>query len=197
MSELKTHAEIIGEMRFHGQQNINAEKDKREYGILTYEGRLHKNFADELAAAHKREIENLNSVIQTQSAALQQEYVKHEQEVANLRRRIGDTARLRGALVSAIGTLKKLYAPSKRTAGRIVTCRQKCEAALAAPARECDVGTPAEQAQRMADFCKRHYKKAVPGRHICSACKFHNKDVEWECYFAWAQMPYRESGVSK
>ncbi len=98
MSELKTHAEIIGEMRFHGQQNINAEKAKREYGILTYEGRLHKNFADDLAAAHKREIENLNSVIQTQSAALQQEYVKHEQEVANLRRRIGDTAKVREAL---------------------------------------------------------------------------------------------------
>ena len=68
------------------------------------------------------------------------------------------------------------------------------KAALAAPPRNCDVGTVEEQAQRMAHFCKKLYSKAVPGRHICSACKFHNKDVGWDCYFGWAQMPYEEGG---
>ena len=58
MSEQKTHAEIIAEMRFHGQQNIDAEKDKPEYGILTMEGRITQNYAAELDAAHKREIED-------------------------------------------------------------------------------------------------------------------------------------------
>lgn len=55
-------------------------------------------------------------------------------EVISLRKKsqtLGNSAAMRAALVSAIGTLKKLYAPSKRTAGHIVTCRQKCEAALA------------------------------------------------------------------
>lgn len=62
-------------------------------------------------------------------------------EVARLRsvsKERGEASKLREALVSAIGTLKKLYAPSKRTAGLIVTCRQKCEAALAATEKEGD-----------------------------------------------------------
>ena len=50
-----TIADIIEEMRFHGQQNIDVEKDKPEYGILTMEGRIAQNYADRLDAAHKRE----------------------------------------------------------------------------------------------------------------------------------------------
>ena len=55
MADNETIADIIAEMRFHGQQNIDAEKDKPEYGILTVEGRITQNYADRLDAAHKRE----------------------------------------------------------------------------------------------------------------------------------------------
>ena len=50
----ETITDIIAEMRFHGQQNIDAEKDRSEYGILTAEGRITQNYADRLEAAHRR-----------------------------------------------------------------------------------------------------------------------------------------------
>lgn len=57
MSERQeTVDDIIAEMRFHGQQNIDAEKDKPEYGILTAEGRITLSYADRLEAALKREL---------------------------------------------------------------------------------------------------------------------------------------------
>ena len=59
MSENKTHGEIIEEMRFHGQLNIDAEQDKPEFGVLTVEGKIIKNYADQLEAAYKREVGNI------------------------------------------------------------------------------------------------------------------------------------------
>lgn len=59
MSENKTHGEIIEEMRFHGQLNIDAEQDKPEFGVLTVEGKIIKNYADQLEAAYKREFGNI------------------------------------------------------------------------------------------------------------------------------------------
>lgn len=61
--EPETVADIIVEERFHGQQNIEAEKDKPEYGILTMEGRITQNYADRLEAAHKREITILRDAL--------------------------------------------------------------------------------------------------------------------------------------
>ena len=57
--ENETIADIIAEMRFHGQLNIDAEKTKPEFGILTEEGRITQNYADRLEAAHRREIDVL------------------------------------------------------------------------------------------------------------------------------------------
>jgi hypothetical protein len=56
----ETITDIIAEMRFHGQQNIDAEKDKPEYGILTVEGRIAQNYADRLEAAHRREADSIH-----------------------------------------------------------------------------------------------------------------------------------------
>lgn len=58
MRENKTHEEIIVEMRFHGQLNIDAEQDKPEFGVLTAEGKIIKNYADQAEAAYKRELGN-------------------------------------------------------------------------------------------------------------------------------------------
>ena len=51
----ETVADIIAEMRFHGQLNIDAEKDKPEFGVLTVEGRSIQSYADRLEAALRRE----------------------------------------------------------------------------------------------------------------------------------------------
>jgi hypothetical protein len=61
---------------------------------------------------------------------------------------------------------------------------QKAKAALAAPPRNCDVGTADEQCIRYQRFC--NYQKA------CCACPL---NVDIDCRFAWAQMPYEEGGA--
>ena len=66
----------------------------------------------------------------------------------------------------------------------------KALSALAAPPRNCDVGSPEEQSERMAKFCRMQYEKSnvLP---LCSGCRFN--DIEGlDCQFAWAQMPYEE-----
>lgn len=67
----------------------------------------------------------------------------------------------------------------------------KALAALSAPPRQCDVGTPEEQGARMAEFCRVQYEKSGVGP-LCGGCRFN--DMEGiDCQFAWAQMPYEEN----
>lgn len=56
--------------------------------------------------------------------------------------------------------------------------------ALAAPPRNCDVGTAEEQTARYYAFCtKQHHE-------TCQNCPCHSSSVK--CEMAWAQMPYEE-----
>ena len=65
--------------------------------------------------------------------------------------------------------------------------------ALAAPARECDVGTPAEQTARFAEFCKSHRHSDMPK---CAGCPLEDIPDGTGCSQALGQMPYNESEVS-
>lgn len=56
---------------------------------------------------------------------------------------------------------------------------EKVDAALSAPARNCDVGTPEEQSKRYDEFCDIHDCR--------SDCPLFKAD---SCELAWAQMPY-------
>ena len=140
MSEQKTHAEIIAEMRFHGQQNIDAEKDKPEYGILTVEGRITQNYAAELDAAHKREVEDAErrgNHAATKAICDTLEKVGPLYDADS----IGNAAKLREALVLALSLLDlKEGVPYKTVSQKDIDFMK---AALAAPARNCD---------RLADF---------------------------------------------
>ena len=62
----------------------------------------------------------------------------------------------------------------------------KAKFALAAPPRNCDVGTPEEQSARFDAHCRKHMG--------CLTCQLREKDgsVPKHCEFAWAQMPYEE-----
>lgn len=75
--------------------------------------------------------------------------------------------------------------------------RDRCEvteiahAALAAPARNCDVGTAEEQSERMEkSVCSKHYG--------CVKCPYHRNVKYGDCSLKWAQMPYKaEEGGAK
>ena len=67
-----------------------------------------------------------------------------------------------------------------------------CKAALAAPARNCDVGTAEEQFERYEKFCDSH--KCADGSTVCSPrCPLYKT---LHCALHWAQMPY-ENEVKK
>ena len=60
------------------------------------------------------------------------------------------------------------------------------KAALAAPPRNCDVGTAEEQARRLGALCE-----SFPGIS-CKGCPLDSKTMN--CELAWAQMPYEPKG---
>lgn len=57
------------------------------------------------------------------------------------------------------------------------------QAALSEPPRNCDVGTPEEQARRFDTFCSAHHFQS---EKCCSGCPCQGA----ECEFKWSQMPY-------
>ena len=60
---------------------------------------------------------------------------------------------------------------------------RKVNAALAEPVKNCEVGTPREQADRMRHFC-------LYDQGGCGACS-RRKDMTFrECIIDWEQMPY-------
>ena len=64
---------------------------------------------------------------------------------------------------------------------------EKARQAIAAPPRNCDVGTAEEQIARFNKFC-------FPIK--CSECQLHTDEDLHDCIFRWAQMPYEEGGES-
>lgn len=74
-----------------------------------------------------------------------------------------------------------------------VEIRDIAKAALAAPPRNCDVGTVKEQSQRFDAFCDEHKYVGDDGANWCSrTCPCYN---EINCGVQWAQMPYEEGGA--
>ena len=65
------------------------------------------------------------------------------------------------------------------------------KAALSAPPRECDIGTPYEQANRMRQFCAKQKRDGIIN---CGYCPIKHQ-YQRDCTLAWAQMPYAEGGA--
>ena len=72
---------------------------------------------------------------------------------------------------------------------RIRQIQALAEIALVTPARQCDVGTPAEQTARFAEFCKSHRHSDMPK---CAGCPLEDIPDGTGCSQAWGQMPYVE-----
>ena len=102
-----------------------------------------------------------------------------------------NNAACRNALEKAMsffdrGVICTSYANSASEMDELERWYNDIKAALAAPARNCEVGTAEEQAKRLSEWCN--------GRH-CVNCRFKGGWPD-ECKLQWAQMPYTESEVS-
>ena len=106
----------------------------------------------------------------------------------------GSAAAMREALEDSNGLLREIRGEWRDAAEAQI---EDNNAALAAPARKCDVGTAQEQIDRFHEFChsNRVYIDEFHGydcRPDCPIGKIVDRDNKFcdNCWAAWAQMPY-------
>ena len=98
---------------------------------------------------------------------------------------VGNCAAMRHAIAIAVGDLQSNL---EMTPDERQFMARYLKAALAAPARQCDVGTAKEQDARYNALCE-------PLRS-CGQCPVYVKAQGVDhCEFVWAQLPYEKSGV--
>lgn len=77
---------------------------------------------------------------------------------------------------------------------RILEIEKTVRAALATPARNCDVGAPAEAHMAFQRFCRGNYRPGyaaagLDGCDDCELCEVKNKNGEDACPFWWLLAP--------
>ena len=108
------------------------------------------------------------------------------ERLRNVSRERGDCAQLREALRK----IKELF----RDIDLTIDCPENeayaiADAALAAPARNCDVGTVKEQIERFNEFCNSEWRDS--GNANCGNCPLWDSGtIGHNCEIRWAQMPY-------
>ena len=118
----------------------------------------------------------------------EQKMRRKDEEIEKLKAStVGNTTALRKALKATIEKLLDCAPTAEQEFPELV---QRVHAAALAPARNCDVGTPEEQARRFDAFCcARHFQS----EKCCSDCPCHGAD---KCEFKWGQLSYEEKGES-
>lgn len=94
------------------------------------------------------------------------------------------------SIVQTVSMIAYTAGIGSKIAGMATQIIDEITAALAAPARNCDVGSPIGQTQRFRKFCA---EQGLPGRHGCFGCQFQKSKAK--CEFLWAQMTYKKEGV--
>lgn len=114
---------------------------------------------------------------------------KREREATCKSLRVGNSAAMREALEALVGVIDECNSGNPlwwHIGAKGVKPLKDARAALAAPPRNCDVGTPKEQSARFDAHCRKHMG--------CLTCPLREKDggVPKHCELAWSQMPYEE-----
>lgn len=108
---------------------------------------------------------------------------------------IGNGAKMREAL-EALSSWAKVVINNPKDATAIecaVFIKETIKAALAAPPRNCDVGTAEEQTERMHEnYCSHHECYVIPTDAEPYGCPLYEQGVD--CRLKWARMPYKEGG---
>lgn len=160
MNEQETTTDIIAEMR---GGPIPQHRHDRE---------LLRHYADRLKAAHKRERGNAAKLREAASYLTSifdcdiQFLERHAKELI-------DTGAYGGGIIE-----------------HILNSIRLAKEALAAPPRNCDVGTAEEQEKRFHDFCRaRHLPRMEDSSYCAYKCPLEGDTC---CGLQWAQMPYTE-----
>jgi hypothetical protein len=108
---------------------------------------------------------------------------KREKATAEKSSVVGNAAKMREALVEARKVIKAMGGYWATETLPII------DTALAAPPRNCDVGTAEEQTKRLRANCEQH-------KPTCKGCKCFTDIRRENCWLKWAQMPYGEGASS-
>lgn len=106
----------------------------------------------------------------------------------------GNMVKLREAAINIVKNEEIFFGEDQTTKEeweKIHSLLNALKAALAGPARNCDVGTAEEQLDRYGLFCQ---KKCLicENRFSCHIC---GERYRMKCMMKWAQMPYEEGGA--
>ena len=104
---------------------------------------------------------------------------------------VGNCAAMRHAIAIAVGDLQNNL---EMTPDERQFMARYLKAAIDKPARQCDVGTAEEQAERFHIACHSTGIGSIKGRTDCSRCLLYKNTIR-NCVIAWTQLPYDESGV--
>ena len=121
--------------------------------------------------------------------------LKRDREVVVSKKELptfGNAAKLRETLVCIGHIAEYLEAGTVNDLNHAYrNIQDRVEIALAAPPRECDVGTAEEQAERFQKFC---LSRTQPWHGCDGTCPVLMSE---KCALNWAQMPYEESEAAK
>ena len=187
-SKQETIADIVADIR---AQNQGLPEDSYALSPLVCDL---LSFADRIEAAAKREREAGAEAAQVCGEI--GEMIGRE-ATSEKSSRVGNSAKMREALrqVSRVAvemTRKTVTGESEDRKTVDEWALRLCDivsATLAAPPRNCDVGTDEEQSRRYEELCDRH---TCGSRCSASGCPMYEHDCS---PFAWGQMPYEEGGT--
>ena len=176
----ETVADIVAAMR--------DESHAGDASFLEWVGSKMRSYADRIEAAEKREREagaeaaqicrEIGEMVGREAACHQHVTDCHGLNAAAMREACANIAEY--AKTAACHT------EDAHLIGYLNQIERWAEAALAAPPRNCDIGTAEEQSDRLDAFCLRHkYCSSCP-------CKYTEKT---SCSINWALMPYEEGGA--
>ena len=184
----ETIADIVADI---GAQNQGLPEDSYALSPLVCDL---LSFADRIEAAARREREAGAEAAQVCGET--GEMIGRE-ATSEKSSRVGNSAKMREALrqVSRVAvemTRKTVTGESEDRKTVDEWALRLCDivsATLAAPPRNCDVGTDEEQSRRYEELCDRH---TCGSRCSASGCPMYEHDCS---PFAWGQMPYEEGGT--
>ena len=147
-------------------------------------------YADRIEAAYKREHADWHAETEAAKDARNRVACRMRSEFAEKCRNCtarapGNAAAVRDALERSTrrlhGVVRELPLEMQKFVNADI---RDNDAALAAPARNCDVGTAEEQAERFKAFCDNY--------HTCSCCPLNFTDDITACPIEWSQMPFAQ-----
>lgn len=105
---------------------------------------------------------------------------------------VGDAAALRQAVIKALTLFQVCTWPSSVSLDGVAEVIHEIDSVLDKPPRQCNMGTPDEQAQRFHDFCAGN-SSGING--MCKpTCPCIDCFDKCQCFAKWAQMPYTQGG---